>query len=120
MTGQIGPKFELHRDFMPVLVTCKFDEDGTHSNLRKDGDTIFPIRSQWEHSRANNSAVKSPTWSKFELIRDFMPVLITCKFDKDPIKVTEKTWTQHFSHYMSMGAFYCHGNHNFDPICPKT
>ena len=27
MTGQIWPKFELVRDFMPVLVICKFDED---------------------------------------------------------------------------------------------
>ena len=25
-------------------------------------------------------------WPKFELIRDVMPVLVTCKFDEDPIK----------------------------------
>ena len=45
----------------------------------------FP-QSQWECSRANNSLVKSPTRPKFKLIWDFMPVLATCKFDKDPIK----------------------------------
>ena len=69
---------------MPVLVTCKFDEDWIQT--RKDGDTIFPIQSQWERSRTNNFVVKSLTWPKIELIGDFMPVLVTCKFDKDPIK----------------------------------
>ena len=51
---------------------------------------IFPIQSQWERSRANNSVVKSPTRPKFEVIRDFMPVLVTCKFDEIRLKVTEK------------------------------
>ena len=27
--------------------------------------------------------------------------------------------TQQFPHYNSMGAFGCHGNQSFDPICPK-
>ena len=35
-------------------------------------------------------------------------------------KTTEKRWRYHFPHYNSMGAFCCHGNQNFDPICPKT
>ena len=35
--------FELIRDFMPVLVTCKFDKDQTKGDLRKRGDTILPI-----------------------------------------------------------------------------
>ena len=25
-------------------------------------------------------------WPEFELVRDFMAVLVTCKFDDDPIK----------------------------------
>ena len=33
---------------------------------------------------------------------------------------TEKRWRHHFPHYKSMGAFCCHGNQSFDPICPKT
>ena len=36
--------------------------------------------------KANNSKVNNPIQPKFELIRAFMPVLVTCKFDKDPIK----------------------------------
>ena len=35
-------------------------------------------------------------------------------------KTTEKTWRHHFPHYKSVGAFCCHGNQSFDPICPKT
>ena len=35
-------------------------------------------------------------------------------------KATEKRWRHRFPHYKSMGAFCCHGNQRFDPICPKT
>ena len=35
-------------------------------------------------------------------------------------KTTEKRWRHHFPHYNSMGAFCCHRNQSFDPICPKT
>ena len=49
-----------------------------------------------------------------------MPVLITCKFEKDLIKPIEKRWKHGFPHYKSVGAFCCHGNQCFDPICPKT
>ena len=69
---------------MPVLISCKFDED-----------IFFPIQSQWERSRANNSVVKSPTRPKSKLIRDFMPVLVTCKFDKDPIKGDRENMKTH-------------------------
>ena len=37
-------------------------------------------------SRANKTKVNNPIRPKFELIRAFMPVLITCKFDKYLIK----------------------------------
>ena len=37
-------------------------------------------------SRAANSVVSGPIWSKFELVRDFMHVLVTCKYKKDWIK----------------------------------
>ena len=43
MTGQIQPKFELMLDFMPVLVTCKFDKDLIHSKIvtKKKMETPF-------------------------------------------------------------------------------
>ena len=45
VSGPIWPKFELIRDFMHVLVTCKYKKD--QKQPRKGGDTIFPIISQW-------------------------------------------------------------------------
>ena len=38
-----GPKSKLVRDFMPVLVIYKFDEDSI-----KSPDNIFPISLIWE------------------------------------------------------------------------
>ena len=37
-------------------------------------------------SRAANSAVLGRIWPKFELVRDIMIVLATCKYEEDPIK----------------------------------
>ena len=108
ITGQIRPKFEPVRDFMPVLVSCKFDEDWIHSNWEKT-DTIFPIQSHWERSRANNSVVKSPTRPGPNLIscEILCLSLLLASLTKIWLKVTEKTRAHRFAHYMS---FCCHGN----------
>ena len=37
-------------------------------------------------SKAANSAVLGPIWPNFELVRDVMVVLVTCKYEEDPIK----------------------------------
>ena len=37
-------------------------------------------------SRAANSAVLCPIWPNFELVRDVMDVLVTFKYEEDPIK----------------------------------
>ena len=37
-------------------------------------------------SRASNSEVNDLTWPKFQFIRDFMPLLHTCKFEEVVIK----------------------------------
>ena len=37
-------------------------------------------------TRAANSAIHGPIWSNFELVQDFMVVLLTCKNEEDPIK----------------------------------
>ena len=39
------------------------------------------------HSRTSNTKINILSWPKFELIREFMAVLATCKFDEDPIKI---------------------------------
>ena len=83
---------------------------------------LFPIISLWEIfrcSRAANSVVSGPIWPKFELVWDVIHVLVTCKYKKDRIK-NKKRWRHRFPHYKSMGAFCCHGNQTFNPMCFQT
>ena len=40
----------------------------------------------FQRSRAANTAVLGPIWPNFEIIRDVRDVLVTCKYDEDPIK----------------------------------
>ena len=40
---------------------------------------------------------------EFELVRDFMPVLVTSKIDEDPIKNERASLETSFSHYKFMG-----------------
>ena len=71
-------------------------------------------------SRAANSAVLSPIWPNFELVRDFINVLVTCKYEEHPIKMKALECLQHFPHYNPMGAIRCHEHQSSDPIWPKT
>ena len=70
---------------MYILATCNNKEDP----IKNEGARVFtfPIISLWGFSRrssAANSAVNNRIWSNFELIRDFMVVLVTCKNEEDP------------------------------------
>ena len=49
-----------------------------------------------------------------------MDVLVTSKYEEDPIKMKALEWSQHFPHYNPMGAIRCHGHQSSDPIWPKT
>ena len=46
--------------------------------------------------------------------------LLPASIKRTGSKTTKKRWRHHFPHYKSIGAFCCHGNQSFDPICPKT
>ena len=89
MSGLIQPKIELDQAFMPVLVTCNFDDD-LIKNEQASTETSFShyksMGNFFRHSRAANSVVSNPIWPKFKLVRDFMHVLVTCKYKKDRIK----------------------------------
>ena len=58
--------------------------------------------------RAANSAVLGPIWPNFELARDVMDVLITCKYEEDPIRTKMKALecSQHFPHYIPYGSYW--------------
>ena len=45
-----------------------------------------------------------------------MDVLVTCKYEEDPIKMKALECSQHFPHYIPMGAIGCHGRQSSDQI----
>ena len=61
----------------------------------------IPRNFMWKkflHSRVNNSKWNNPIRPNFKLLQAFMPLQVTCKFDKDPIKGDwEKLKTSFFS-----------------------
>ena len=65
-------------------------------DLFKNKEAIY--RTRWNvglwYSRASNSKRNIPIWPKFDLLRDFMTVMVSCKFHKKPIKNKEAIdWT---------------------------
>ena len=72
--GRILLKFELIRDVIAILVTSKYEEDPIKIEGARVATT--PNIDFFKHSRADNSAVGGRIWSKFELIRDVMDVLV--------------------------------------------
>ena len=88
MIGLVQLLIELDRAFMPVLATSNFDDDPMR-NDRAGMETAFSHYKSvgnFRRSMAAKSVVSGPIWPKFELVRDFMHVLITCKYKKDRIK----------------------------------
>ena len=74
---------------MHVLVTCKNEDD----HFKNEGARVFtrfpPLYVYgdfYRRSRAANSAVLGPIWPNFKLVRDVMDVLVSCKYEEDPIK----------------------------------
>ena len=57
-------------------------------------------------TRAGNSEVNRPMWPDFQRIRDFMAVLVTCKFDDDLIKHEAAIMSTTFSPLQVYGKTY--------------
>ena len=70
-------------------------------------------------SRAGNSHANSQNWSKIKLVRDFMPILISCKFDEDPIKIEVAIVRTTFYPLYVYGILKGSNSHVNGPICPK-
>ena len=74
---------------MHVLVTCQNEEDPIKNEGARVFTKISPIISLWEFFqtlKGSYPAVLGRNWLKFELVRDIMVVLLTCKNKEDPIK----------------------------------
>ena len=82
VSGLIWPKFILIRDFIHVLITCKYKKDRIKKQPRKGRDIIFPIISQWGASAAMETSVLSQ--SPQDLMQPF----------PHPYDATHKIWSR--------------------------
>ena len=90
--GPIRQKFELIRALMHVIIACNYKKGTDEKQPRKSGDTVF--------SHYNPICYHGNQWmnlAEFQLIQALMYVIITCKYEKDPIKNSrEKVETSFF------------------------
>ena len=90
---------------MLVPVINNFDDDSIKDE-RASMETPFSHCKPmgfFRRSRAANIVVS--IWPKFELVRDFMHVLVTCKYKKNRIKKNREKVETSFSPFKSMGSF---------------
>ena len=78
--GPIWQKFKLLLDIMHVLDTYKFKMDQINSNREKVATSIA------YKLRAANSEICDKKLPNFELTQALIYVIVTCKYDTDPIK----------------------------------
>ena len=85
---------------MPVLVTSNFDDDSIKNEWASMETAFSHYKSMGNFldAQAANSIVSGGLiWLKFELVRDFMHVLIACKYKKDLINNNQEKMETTFS-----------------------
>ena len=98
--GQIWLKFELVRDIIDDMVTCKYEEDP----IKNEGARVL-TRYVFSDAQGQLTKVSGGILPKFELLQAFIVVLVTCKNEEDPIKNEGARVLTRFPHYKSMGIF---------------
>ena len=79
------PNFEIIRDIIVVLLTCKNEEDPIKNEAARVLTRLY-IVFFFRRSRAANAEVSGDILPKFKLFQAFNVVLVTCKNEKDLIK----------------------------------
>ena len=79
LNSKVNWRFKLIQDFMPVLVTCKFDNNPIKNENAKVTTTFHqkPIGKFFD-AEGEVTLKQSLIWPKIELVRDLMPVQVTC------------------------------------------
>ena len=91
--GPIRPKFELVRALIHVIVICKYEKERMKNSREKVETPFSPIITL-------SVTMGTSCWIglNFKLIQALMYVIITCKYEKDPINNSrEKMETPFFS-----------------------
>ena len=79
--GRISPNFELIQAIMYIIITCKYEMNPIKKRSRKCDDIVFPTVTLYVAMDTSGRI-----WPNFELIQALIHVLITCKYEKVPIK----------------------------------
>ena len=86
--------------FMHDLIACKYLKDQMKNSRENVMTFFFSIISLWgfcRRSRAANSVVHGRISPNFELIQALMYIIVTCKYEMNPIKnVRENVMTPFF------------------------
>ena len=94
------PNFELIQAFMHVLIACKYEKDQMKNSGENVMTSFSPLQVYgifFRRSRAANSVVRGRISPNFELIQAIMYIIITCKYEMNPIKnVRENVMTPFF------------------------
>ena len=88
-SGRIWPNFALIQTLIHVLITCKYEKNPIKNSGENVMTSFSPLLVYGEFSRRSRAAyfaVLGPIWPNFGLLRDVMDVLVTCKYEEDPIK----------------------------------
>ena len=89
--GQVTPKLIVRpgRNMNSSEILCPSRLSASIMKIRLKLEGYIPDKVKYgvfRHPRASNSEVNIPIWPEFELVRDFMTVLVTCTFEDDSIK----------------------------------
>ena len=81
---------------------------GNDAHLRATIQSEKKLKDQFfRRLRAANSVVCGRIWPNFKLIQALMYVIISSKYEKDPIKNNREKWQNLFLNY---NTICCHGN----------
>ena len=117
-TNKSSSLIPVHMILLPTVHVCtKFQSSMPHSSREKcdENYNVWKVNWTWRFRnvywkfnsplKAHNSEVTDPILPEFELVRAFVPVVITSKFDEDPIKNERASLEIPFSHCKSMENF---------------
>ena len=101
--GSIWPNFELARDVMDVLVTCKYEKDPSKNEGARVDTTLY---SNFSDAQGQITlvlvSVSGPNLNSSKLsCMSSLPA----RMSMIDSKMKELEWSQDFSHYKSMGIF---------------
>ena len=91
---------ELVRALMHVIVTCKYEKERM-KNSREKVETMF----FFNHNLSFTMETSDWIWPNFKLIQALMYVIITCKYEKDQTKKSQKVETSFFP-IISLWGFF--------------